>query len=118
MCCKGFLKRVLPFFLTFAIGLLIASFFVSITPNFKFQKRGWSKHRAYHQRLEFENQRLREEKELLKRQLIEMERQNQKGVEVRKIVITKENGVGNGSGGGSGSGNGTMTYGVGEVYEK
>ena len=27
---KGFLKRMLPFFATFAIGLFIASFFVSI----------------------------------------------------------------------------------------
>jgi hypothetical protein len=72
MCCKGFLKRVLPFFLTFAVGLLIASFFVSITPNFKFEKRGgWNRHRAYHQRLEFENQRLREENNLLKKQLLE-----------------------------------------------
>jgi cell shape-determining protein MreC len=71
MCCKGFLKRILPFFLTFAIGLLIASFFVSITPNFKFEKRGFSRHRQYHQKLEFENQRLREENNLLKRQLLE-----------------------------------------------
>lgn len=115
MCCKGFLKRVLPFFLTFAVGLLIASFFVSITPNFKFEKRGgWNRHRAYHQRLEFENQRLREEKEMLKRQLAELEKQNQKGVEVRKIIITKQNGVGNGAG----SGSGTLTYGVGEADEK
>lgn len=77
MCCKGFLKRVLPFFLTFAVGLLIASFFVSITPNFKFQKRGWNnKHRQYHQRIESENMRLREENNLLKRQL-----------EVKQIMI-------------------------------
>lgn len=71
MCCKGFLNRVLPFFLTFAVGLLVASFFVSITPNFKFQKRGWSRHQQYHQRIESENMRLREENNLLKRQLLE-----------------------------------------------
>jgi hypothetical protein len=72
MCCKGFSKRILPFFLTFAVGLLIASFFVSITPNFKFERAGWSRHRAYHQRLEFENQRLREENNMLKRQALEI----------------------------------------------
>lgn len=39
MCCsKGFLKRVLPFAATFAIGLFVASFFVDIsfhTPAFR-----------------------------------------------------------------------------------
>ena len=33
MCCKGMLKRVLPFFLTLAVGLFIASFFVDLTPR-------------------------------------------------------------------------------------
>lgn len=72
MCCKGFLKRILPFFLTFSLGLLIASFFVTIAaPNFQFKKRGWSRHQQYHQRLEFENQQQREEINRLKRQLAE-----------------------------------------------
>ena len=34
MFYKGFFKRIVPFFLTFAAGLFIASFFVPIAPNF------------------------------------------------------------------------------------
>lgn len=72
MCCKGFIKRILPFFLTFAFGLLIASFFVSIAaPNFNFKKRGFNRHREYDQRLEFENRQLRDENNRLKQQLME-----------------------------------------------
>jgi hypothetical protein len=33
MCCKGVLKRIVPFFLTLAIGLFIASFFVDLAPR-------------------------------------------------------------------------------------
>ena len=74
MCFKQYLKRILPFFLTFSLGLLIASFFVTIAaPNFNFKKRGWSKHRQYHQRLEFENRQLREENLRLKRQISQSE---------------------------------------------
>jgi hypothetical protein len=70
MCCKGFTKRILPFFLTFSLGLLIASFFVSIAaPNFSFKKRGWSRHQQYDRQMELENQQLREEKNQLKNQL-------------------------------------------------
>ena len=90
MCCKGFLKRILPFFLTFAIGLLIASFFVSITPNFRFEKRGFSRHRQYHQKLEFENQRLREENNLLKRQLLEKQTVMEPTLEIRRIETVSE----------------------------
>lgn len=104
MCCKGFLKRVLPFFLTFAVGLLIASFFVSITPNFKFEKRRWSKHRAYHYQLESDNQRLRQENEMLKRQLLEKD-----FVPSLPPAPKKVNGTGGGSGGGSGYGFGDGT---------
>lgn len=53
------IKRFIPFFLTFALGLFIASFFVSVAaPSFNFKNRGW-KHREYH-RLRYENERLRE----------------------------------------------------------
>lgn len=39
MFYTGFLKRSVPFFLTFAAGLFIASFFVSIAaPNFNLRK--------------------------------------------------------------------------------
>lgn len=73
MCCKGFIKRVVPFFLTFAVGLFIASFFVTIAaPQFNLRNRGWgSKHQRYHLKMEFENQRLTEENNRLKRQLAE-----------------------------------------------
>lgn len=71
MCCKGFIKRVVPFFLTFAVGLFIASFFVTIAaPSFQFQNRGWRKnHRQYDRQREIEIQRLREENVRLKNQL-------------------------------------------------
>lgn len=76
MCCKGFMKRVLPFFLAFSLGLFIASFFVTIAaPNFKFN-RGWRRHQQYDQKMEFENQRLREENSRLKRQLAENDTQD------------------------------------------
>ncbi len=69
MCSKGFVKRIVPFFLTFAFGLLIASFFVSVAlPRFQFPNRGFNRHRQYHQQMEFENQRLRDENSRLKRQ--------------------------------------------------
>jgi len=68
MCCKGFIKRVVPFFLTFAVGLFIASFFVTIAaPSFQMPNRGWRKnHRQYDRQRELEIQRLREENLRLK----------------------------------------------------
>jgi hypothetical protein len=63
---KVFIKRVLPFFLTFCVGIFIASFFVSIAaPNFQFN-RGRRKHQQYDRMMELENQRLREENARLK----------------------------------------------------
>ena len=76
MCCSGFLKRILPFFLTFAVGLFIASFFVSIAaPNFQF-RRGWGKHQQYHRQMETESQRLRDENYRLKKQLADKEKRD------------------------------------------
>lgn len=67
MCGKVFIKRVLPFFLTFSVGLFIASFFVTIAaPRFQFNG-GWRRHhQQYHRKMESENQRLREENMRLK----------------------------------------------------
>jgi hypothetical protein len=75
MCCKGFVKRVLPFFLTFAVGLFIASFFVTVAaPNFQFQNRSWKRnHRQYDRQREIEIQRLREENMRLKNQISYLE---------------------------------------------
>lgn len=77
MCSKGLVKRFVPFFLTFAVGLFIASFFVSIAaPNFQFN-RGWrNNHRQYHQTIESENQRLKDENFRLKKQLTEKDAQD------------------------------------------
>jgi hypothetical protein len=73
MLYKGVLKRVLPFFLTFAAGLFIASFFVSIaSPSFSFPRRS-HKHREVH-RLRMENQDLRRSNSELRRQLEEARR--------------------------------------------
>ena len=71
MCCKGFFKRIVPFFLTFAVGLFIASFFVSIAaPDFRFSMRGErTRHFERDRMMEFENQRLNEENLRLKKQL-------------------------------------------------
>lgn len=79
MCSMNFvsiIKRVAPFVLTLAVGLFIASFFVTVAaPTFKFN-RGVNKHRQYHRRIEAENQRLREENLRLKNQMTEMEKRD------------------------------------------
>ncbi len=82
MCCKGFIKRIVPLLLTFAVGLFIASFFVSVAaPNFSFKNRNWRKnHRQYHQQIESENQRLKTENFRLKKELAEKER--------REIIVS------------------------------
>ena len=58
----GLLKRVIPFVLTFAAGLLLASLFVSITPNFRGWKSDYRGGRKCHEKrkLAIENQNLRE----------------------------------------------------------
>ena len=70
MCSKNFIKRIVPFFLTFAVGLFIASFFITLSaPTFRFPFRGGERFRRHQQNdrmMELENQRLREENERLK----------------------------------------------------
>ncbi len=76
MCGKVFIKRVIPFFLTFAVGLFIASFFVTIAaPRFQFN-RGFRRHQQYDRMMELEKQHLNEENLRLKKQLAEIELQN------------------------------------------
>ncbi len=78
MCVKGFLKRFLPFFLTFAAGLFIASFFVPIlTPGTGLRERRASRYHMY-QQLSIDNQNLRDENQRLREQ-IEMLRQADTG---------------------------------------
>ena len=56
MCSKGLFKRVLPFFATFVIGLVIASFFVDISAP-KFGRGRWMQHEMERMRMENEHQR-------------------------------------------------------------
>ena len=70
MLLKGVLTRVLPFVLTFAAGLFIASFFINIaTPSFNFPRKG-NKCRESRQ-LRNELERVRRENTELRRQLDE-----------------------------------------------
>lgn len=72
---KLFIKRFFPFLLTFGAGLLVASFFVTVSmPKFQFNKRGeWRNKNRY---CKNENERLRRENERLKRELAEREAMN------------------------------------------
>jgi len=65
MCNKGWLKKMLPFMATFALGVFIASFFVSVGPRFGFSERRMQ-HFQEMQRLRIENEELRQENERLK----------------------------------------------------
>lgn len=70
MTFLGVLKRVLPFFATFAAGLFIASFFVSISsPSFNFPRKN-NRCREVRQ-LRVENERIKRENADLRRQLEE-----------------------------------------------
>lgn len=73
MCCLGFIKRVAPFALTFALGLFIASFFVTL-PSFKFPKRENRWQKNHQMRMEVE--RLKERNAYLERRNAELERSN------------------------------------------
>ena len=67
MCSsKGFIRRMLPFFATFAVGLFIASFFVNISAP-RFGRGRWM--RQEYQRMQAENERLRSENLRLKNAL-------------------------------------------------
>ena len=75
MCYTGLLKRFVPFFLTFAAGLFIASFFVSIAlPEGNWRsRRGFNKRQEF-QRLQIENQELRDQLRLERIQNEELRR--------------------------------------------
>ena len=64
MGSKGFIRRMLPFFATFAVGLFVASFFVSVGGP-RFRGRGGECRRQY-ERLRIENEELRRENIQLK----------------------------------------------------
>ena len=66
-------KRIIPFFLTFAAGLFIASFFVTIsTPSFRSVERG--KKWRYYNEMRRENESLRRDNCRLKRDMEQLRR--------------------------------------------
>jgi hypothetical protein len=72
---KEFIKRFAPFFLTFALGMFLASLFMPISAprydkNNKNYKRSW-KHREY-KRTKCENYRLRKQLEELRQENLEL----------------------------------------------
>ena len=69
MLYKGIFKRFFPFLLTFAAGIFLASFFVSVAlPTFP-QRSERSTRRNECRRIWVENDRLREENERMRNQL-------------------------------------------------
>jgi len=67
----GFIKRFLPFVLTFAAGLFIASFFVTVgLPKFGSRHRESKRHQMHNLKVEVEQ--LKKEKCDLKRQIDEL----------------------------------------------
>lgn len=68
MYSKGFIKRMLPFLATFAVGIFVASFFVNISgPSFR--GRGVGKRHHEMKRLRMENEELRNENLRLKNEM-------------------------------------------------
>jgi hypothetical protein len=58
-------KRIIPFFVALALGLFVASFFISLTPTFRFRGRSFNKRHELKQ----ENIRLKIEIENLKKEI-------------------------------------------------
>ena len=75
MCYTGLFKRFVPFALTFAAGLFIASFFVSIAlPEGNWRSRRGFNKRMEIERLQAENQQLRDQLRLERVQNEELRR--------------------------------------------
>lgn len=77
MFYTGLFKRIIPFVLTFAAGLLVASFFVSVgLPNLNLRsERKW--HKCHQKRqLKIENDQLRETVRDLRKENDELRRSN------------------------------------------
>lgn len=65
----SFIKRFVPFLLAFGVGILVASFFISVAaPSFQFKREG--RYGRYY-RMKCENERLRRENLRLERRLAE-----------------------------------------------
>ena len=69
MLYKGIFKRFLPFLLTFAAGLFLASFFVSVAlPSFERSQRS-TRRFGECKRMQFELERLRDENQRMRREM-------------------------------------------------
>lgn len=66
------LKRFIPFAVALMLGLFITSFFVTIAAP-KLRSGNYGKHRHSHRDMKLENQRLRQENEMLRQRLAELE---------------------------------------------
>jgi hypothetical protein len=87
MCCKGILKRMVPFLLTLAVGLFIASFFVDLSPApFRSRDRGMRRFKEY-QELKMENMELRERNAQLQSQLEELRKNSTDRRRIEKWTI-------------------------------
>ena len=69
-CKQIYLKRIIPFFLTFVAGLFIASFFVTIAAPSISSKRSVRNYRNYHH-MRMENRRLKRTNCKMRKQLAE-----------------------------------------------
>ena len=67
---KEFIKRFAPFFLTFALGMFLASLFLPVSTSRSNYNRGW-KYRE-HKRTKCENYRMKKQLEELRRENLEL----------------------------------------------
>ena len=83
------IKRAVPFFMTFVIGLFIASFFITLAiPKVELQRvnRAWgTSHSRSHCRLIRENRRLKRKIRRLKREKARNERRRRRMVRIVEI---------------------------------
>lgn len=70
-------KRVAPFVLTLAVGLFVASFFVTVAaPSFQFKRSGYHRHREYDRQREMRINALESERERLLKRVQELEKRD------------------------------------------
>lgn len=99
----GIIKRIIPFLLTFAAGLFVASFFVSLwTPSFG---RGTGGGRHECRRVRHENSELRIENERLKQEYFERLADSVPAIDLESGQLSPHPATNRG--GGAGHGNGT-----------
>ncbi|HEV7644237.1 MAG TPA: hypothetical protein VGO50_09875 [Pyrinomonadaceae bacterium] len=78
-------KRIVPFALALALGLFVASFFVTLTPSFRGKGRGFRSMKTEFRDLKLENERLKAEIDELKQREL-----NCKEWDFKKFDLEKE----------------------------